>query len=66
MLEKGAVVILEAVCKIAKHTGEHLSFVEDTPKPPHPPAPSPKRGEGEQDPNLGEGFRLRRERSVER
>ena len=42
---------------------EHLSFVEDTPKPPHPPAPSPLLGEGEQDPSpsphLGEGFRVR-------
>jgi len=42
---------------------EHLSFVEDMLKPPHPPAPSPKRGEGEQDPSpsphLGEGFRVR-------
>jgi len=42
---------------------EHLGFVEDTPKPPHPPAPSPLLGEGEQDPgpsaHLGEGFRVR-------
>ena len=35
---------------------------------PHPPAPSPKKGEGEPDqsssPNLGEGFRVRAEKTI--